>query len=101
MGAKMADLKVDYEVLETSRSTVDKLKSEFDGLPHRVGQYDNAWGEAGIKGAMHKFATNWDYRRGVLSDDMSEFAEKVTSCLETFTQADEALAEKMTKPAER
>ncbi len=97
----MADLKVDYEELETSRSTVEKLKSEFDGLPHRVSGYDDSWGDGGIKDAMHKFATNWDYRRGLLSEDMTEFGEKVTSCLETFTQADEALAEKMTKPAER
>jgi hypothetical protein len=101
MGAKMADLKVDYDELEASRSTVEQLKSEFDGLPHRVSGYEDAWGDGRIKGAMHKFASNWDYRRGLISEDMKEFTEKVTSCLDTFTQADKALAEKMTKPADK
>jgi Family of unknown function (DUF6317) len=97
----MADLKVDYDELETSRSTVEQLKSEFDGLPHRVSGNENAWGDGGIKSAMHKFATNWDYRRGLLSEHMKTFGDKVGSCLDTFTQADQALAEKMTKPADR
>jgi hypothetical protein len=93
----MADLRVDFEELETSRSTVEKLRSEFDDLPHRVDEYEGAWGDGGIKDAMHKFATNWDYRRDVLSGDIKEFAEKVESCLDTFKKVDHELSEKLTK----
>jgi hypothetical protein len=91
----VSDLKVDFETLEASHSTAETLKSEFDDLPHRVG--DVAWGADTIDGAMHVFGTNWSYHREVLSGKIQEVGEKIESCIETFHDADQKLYEALTK----
>lgn len=88
----MADLKVDFENLESSKSTVASLKAAFDGLSRRVSAQSRDWGSSDIEGAMHEFATNWDYRRDILSGKLKEVGEKIEGTLEAFTEADEKLA---------
>lgn len=93
----MADLKVDYDALELSLETAKSLKTSFDDLPDRVGSHGSDWGDGRIGDAMHEFATNWDYRRDLLSGAISEFGEKVEGCLEAFKEADQKLYEGLTK----
>jgi hypothetical protein len=96
----MGDLVVDFATLEKSHSTAVALKAEFDGLPHRYDQYQDSWGKDNIRGAMHNFATNWDYHREVLSGKIQEVGEKIESCLTTFRDADQQLYDQLTKSAE-
>lgn len=93
----MADLKVDYDALELSLETAKSLKTSFDDLPHRVGTHGSDWGDGGISHSMHEFATNWDYRRDLLSGAISEFGEKVEGCLDAFKKADQKLYDGLTK----
>ncbi len=93
----MSDLKVDFQTLEASHATAVALKSEFDGLPHRYDDYQGAWGKDNIRGAMHVFATNWDYHRAKLSDKIQEVGEKIESCVQTFHEADQKLYDSLRK----
>jgi hypothetical protein len=93
----MSDLKVDFATLEQAHSTAEALRREFDGLPHRYDQYAGSYGRDDIRGAMHSFATNWDYHRKILSEKIGEVGEKVESCLEAFRKADAKLASELEK----
>lgn len=96
----MSDLKVDFETLEASHATAVSLKAEFDGLPHRYDDSEGSWGKDDIRGAMHVFATNWDYHRAKLSDKIQEVGEKIESCIQTFHEADQQLYDSLTKSSE-
>ncbi|MGI9156295.1 MAG: hypothetical protein ACR2FG_06615 [Marmoricola sp.] len=93
----MGDLQVDFDDLEASHSTAVTLKSQFDDLPNRVGDYSDAWGHHKITDAMHTFGTNWGYHREVLSGKIQEVGEKVESCIETFHKADQQLYDQLKK----
>jgi hypothetical protein len=96
----MTDLLVDFTTLEDSHRAAQTLKSEFDGLPHRVG--DGAhWGHHDVHDAMHEFGTNWDYHRKILSGKIGEAGEKIESCLTTFRDADQQLYDQLKKSTEQ
>lgn len=91
------DLKVDFETLEASHATAVQLNSEFDDLPDRTGDYQDAWGNGKIKDAMHTFGTNWGYHREVLSGKIKEVGEKIEACITTFRDADQKLYDELKK----
>ena len=92
----MSDLKVDFTTLEDSHRAAQTLKSEFDDLPHRVGDGTH-WGHHDVADAMHEFGTNWDYHRAILSENIGEVGENVESCLTTFRDADQKLYDELEK----
>lgn len=91
------DLKVDFETLEASHGTAVQLNVEFDDLPDRTGDYQDAWGHHSIKDAMHTFGTNWGYHREVLSGKIKEVGEQLESCITTFHEADQQLFDELEK----
>jgi hypothetical protein len=46
----MADLRLDYQVLEFTHATLSRLASQFDGMQTRQAQYDRAVGRCGRNG---------------------------------------------------
>ncbi|MGZ4437562.1 MAG: hypothetical protein ACXVYY_18165 [Oryzihumus sp.] len=93
----MSDLRVDYGALEEGAATARALKSDFDGLEHRVSGASGIWGSDRIAAAMHTFGTNWSYHREVLSDEIEKTGEKLEKCLQTFQDTDTKVAEDLDK----
>ncbi len=54
-------------------------------------------GHGGVKDAMHEFASNMDYNRRKLSEQIQTCGEKTTNTLETFRNADAELAKSFDK----
>ena len=97
----MSDLKVDYYRLEDSVSTLSSLKDEFDGIEGRRDDTAGVWGHDKVKGAMDEFASNMDYNRGKLSEEIQTVGEKMQGTLDAFRAADEKLAESFDKEREQ
>jgi hypothetical protein len=93
----VSDLKVDYWALEDSVSTLSSLKSEFDDIEDRRDDTSGAWGHDAVKDAMHEFASNMDYNRGKLSDEIKTVGEKMSGTIDAFREADAKLAESFDK----
>lgn len=68
-----ADFAVDYAMLEQTESTLNSLKSEFDGI-NAVPQAAD-WGDGGIASAMNDFAGNWSVHRKRLVASMESMAK--------------------------
>lgn len=88
----MSDLKVDYDVLADSVQTLAVLKSEFDGIKDLRDETSGLWGHRAVRDAMHGFASNMDYNRRKLAEEMAAVGEKLETTLETFREADAELA---------
>ena len=59
----MADLKVEFGLLESAEQTMTSLTSEFKNIKAQASDYDGAMGSGDIAGAMGSFSGNWDYHR--------------------------------------
>jgi hypothetical protein len=88
----VSDLKVDYYTLEDSESTLRDLKAEFDGIEDRRDDTSDIWGHDSVRDAMHEFASNMDYNRRKLSEEIQTVGEKMAGTLEAFRTADAELA---------
>lgn len=88
----MSDLKVDYWTLEDSATTLRTLKSEFDDIEGRRDDSAGFWGHDAVRDAMHEFASNMDYNRRKLSEEIQTVGEKMEGTLEAFRAAEEELA---------
>ncbi len=88
----MADLKVDADALQASVTTLGQLRSEFDDIENRRDETGNIWGHGSVRDAMHEFASNMDYNRGKLSEQIAEVGAKVESTLQTFSEMEDELA---------
>lgn len=96
-GAVMADLKVDYQLLDSTERTLSSLTSEFQNIKAQEGSYDGAMGSGDIAGAMDSFAGNWDYHRGKLVDSMQALGKMVGQTRQAFQKTDTGLAHDLTK----
>lgn len=88
----MADLKVDYQLLDSSERTLSNLTSEFQNIKARDSGYDGAMGSGDIASAMDSFAGNWDYHRGQLVGSMQALGKMIGESKKQFTQTDTKLA---------
>jgi hypothetical protein len=93
----MADLKVDYQVLEFTHATLSRLASQFDGMQTQQAQYDRAMGSGDIAGAMDNFAGNWAIHRRQLIGKMQDLDQMVAAALREFPKTDSQLANSLTK----
>ena len=93
----MSDLKVDYWALEDSVTTLASLTSEFDDIEGRRDDTSGIWGHHSVKDAMHEFASNMDYNRRKLTEEIATVGQKMSSTLEAFRKADEELAKSFDK----
>jgi hypothetical protein len=54
----MADLAVDYNLLDQTESTLSRLRSEFGDIQAQQRAYFSAWGSDAIASVMDDFAGN-------------------------------------------
>jgi hypothetical protein len=73
----MADLVVDYTLLEQVENTLTGLKNEFQNIQAQEQGYTGAYGSGDVAGAMDDFAGNWSYHRGKIIDSMDALAKSV------------------------
>ena len=88
----MADLKVVGEVLSQSASSLATLQTEFDGIERRRDDSREIWGHEAVRDAVGEFASNMDYNRGKLSEQMGSVREKIVATSEAFEEMESELA---------
>lgn len=91
----MSDLKVDYQALEDSVTVLQRLKGEFDGIEDRRDSTASMWGHDRVRSAMHEFASNMDYNRGKLSEELAAVRDKMSHTLEVFRELEAELVDAM------
>jgi hypothetical protein len=92
----VADLKVDYSLLEASHKRLTSLSSEFGSLQASNSGYDAALGSGTIAGAMNSFAGNWSYHRDQLVGDMDKLDKMITESIAQFMDTDKKAAQELT-----
>lgn len=93
----MADLKVDYQLLDSIERSLSTLVSEFQNIQAQAGGYDGAMGSADIAGAMGSFAGNWDYHRKQIVGSMQSLGQMVSQTRKHFQDTDSRLKASLTK----
>jgi hypothetical protein len=93
----MADLKVDYQLLESIESSLSSLLSEFENIKTQTGGYDGAMGSSAVASAMDGFAGNWDHHRQSLISSMQSLGKMVSETIQQFQKTDKTLASSLTK----
>lgn len=88
----MADLKVDFDALRASSTSLQQIADAFQGLESRVSGAEDDWGSSAIAGAMGDFAGNWDSHRRKVVQALGSLRELVDQALEGFEQTDRQLA---------
>jgi hypothetical protein len=93
----MADLVVDYGLLDQTESSLRRLVSEFANIEAQENAYSGAWGSGDIAAAMDGFSGNWDYHRKKLQASMESLGTMVAQCRASFQKADTSLANDVTR----
>jgi len=88
----MADLKVDYQLLEEIERSLSSLHSEFSNIQVDTSAYDGAMGSGDIASAMDGFAGNWSDHRKNLISSMQSLGTMVSETRQQFKNADNKLA---------
>jgi hypothetical protein len=93
----VADLKVDYQLLDTTERSLSNLVSEFTNIQAQEQAYDGAMGSGDIAGALGNFASNWDYHRKKLIGSMQALGGMVAETKKQFQQTDQKLKASLTQ----
>jgi uncharacterized protein YukE len=93
----VADLTVDYTLLDQTEKSLSSLISEFQNIKAQESGYDGAMGSGDIAGAMDGFAGNWDDHRAKLVGSMQSLGQMVNQTKQTFQKTDTKLASDLTK----
>ena len=88
----MADLKVDYQLLDSIERSLTSLHSEFSNIQVNTSAYDGAMGSGDIASAMDGFAGNWSDHRKNLISSMQSLGTMVSETRRQFKNADNKLA---------
>jgi hypothetical protein len=96
-GGAMSDLKVDFDILQTTEKTLTSLHAEFSDIKAQERVYDSEWGSGDVKDAMHSFTNNWDDHRKNLLDAISNVGKLVSESISAFQKTDGKLADGVTK----
>ena len=93
----MADLKVDYQMLDATEKSLSTLVSEFQNIKAQEQGYEGAMGSGDIAGALGSFSGNWDYHRKKLIGSMQALGQMVSETKDKFRETDKKLASSITK----
>jgi hypothetical protein len=100
-GDGMADLKVEFGLLESAEQTMTSLTSEFKNIKAQASDYDGAMGSGDIAGAMGSFSGNWDYHRDKLTGSMQALGQMITESKKQFHETDNKLAANLKTKTEK
>ncbi|MET8011474.1 hypothetical protein ABZU86_10300 [Streptomyces sp. NPDC005271] len=93
MGDK-SDLKVNYELLDSSETSLKTLRTEFKRCTKRQDSLAEDVGAGKMKDAMHEFANNWSGNRKQLLWNLGETLELVQNVKKSFKDLDKDLGKK-------
>jgi conjugal transfer/entry exclusion protein len=93
----MADLRVDYQLLDSMHRTLNGLARELETIEDQVSAYDAAFGSGVITAAMGSFSGNWGKHRKTLLGTMQNLGHMTAATARDFHQADSQLASELTK----
>lgn len=88
----MADLRVDYQLLDSITRTLHSLAAEFSHIGDQVSSYDPAYGSGAIAAAMSSFSGNWSNHRKTLLGTMQNLGQMTAATEQHFRQTDSQLA---------
>jgi hypothetical protein len=89
---RMADLKVDFSLLDSIERSLSSLHSEFQNIQVNTNAYDGAMGSGDVASAMDGFAGNWSDHRKNLISSMQSLGTMVSETIQQFKNADNKLA---------
>lgn len=92
----MPDLKVDYQLLESTERTLSSLVSEFQNMQAQESSYNWAMGSGPIAAAMNGFADNWNDNKKSLVSSMQTLGTMVSETVKQFKATDTKLASSQT-----
>jgi len=93
----MPDLKVDYQLLESTERTLSSLVSEFQNMQAQESSYNWAMGSGPIAAAMNGFADNWNDNKKNLVSSMRTLGTMVSETVKHFQATDTKLASQVTQ----
>jgi hypothetical protein len=97
----VADLKVEFSLLDSASKTLTSLTSEFQNIKAQGGDYDGAMGSGDIVGAMGSFSGNWDYHRGKLVGSMQALGKMIDESSKQFHGTDNQLASSLKQKTQK
>lgn len=89
----MADLRVEYALLDESSDTLRDLRDDFGQATQHRDAVSGIWGADEVRSAMDEFVDNWTRHRRLLLEAIDGLGSKVEGVLEGFRQTDGELAE--------
>lgn len=92
----MVDLRVNYTVLDQSRSSLEQITQALEGATRHSDGLDGIWGNGDVAGAMADFVDNWDRHRGELLESLRSVAEQCGATCDTFRGTDSQLSSELT-----
>ncbi len=93
----MADLKVDYQRLDSIEHSLSSLLSEFQNIQTQTGAYDGAMGSGDVASAMDGFAGNWNDHRKNLISSIQSLGKMVSETKRQFQNTDNKLKSTLTQ----
>jgi len=93
----MADLKVDYQLLDSIERSLSSLYSEFSNIQAQTGAYDGAMGSGDVASAMDGFAGNWNDHRKDLLSSIQSLGKMVSETRQQFQNTDNKLTSSLTQ----
>jgi hypothetical protein len=93
----MADLKVDYQLLDSIERSLTSLYSEFSNIKAQTGDYDGAMGSGDVTSAMDGFAGDWDDHRKDLLSSIQSLGKMVSETKQQFQNTDNKLKGSLTQ----
>jgi hypothetical protein len=97
----MADLKVEFSLLDSASKTLTSLTSEFQNIKAQASDYDGAMGSGDIVGAMGSFSGNWDYHRDKLVGSMQALGKMISESSKQFHGTDNQLASSLKQKTQK
>ncbi len=93
----MADLRVDYAVLEESERRLASLHGQLAASGQASGLADAGWGSGDVVGALAEFHGNWSYHREQILGRIQALGQMTRQSRQSFHAADTALARELAK----
>jgi hypothetical protein len=93
----VADLTVDYQILEASERMLASLHQQLASSTGAGGVADQEWGHNGVVGAVGQFRGNWSYHREQIMGRMQALGTMATQSRQSFQAADSKLKSTLAK----
>jgi hypothetical protein len=93
----MADLVVDYNLLDKAQASLAGLGKEFGDIKSQERAYDGDWGSSRIQNAMADFAGNWDNHRKNLLQKINTLGQHTQESKKGFQGTDTKLKSQLIK----